>query len=94
MVVDDFDLVRVSVFPDEADAPLVVDANAVLTFPFSAKRFEAISRRHSQVIQDLGCRKLRKLPKRRALNIRRQLARVLAVPDLLRLFTSEVLDLF
>jgi hypothetical protein len=33
MVVDDLDIVRVAVDPAEADAPLVVDANAVLAGP-------------------------------------------------------------
>jgi hypothetical protein len=29
MVINNFDLMRVAILPDEADSPLVVDANAV-----------------------------------------------------------------
>jgi hypothetical protein len=45
MVIDDFDIVCVAVFPPEADAPLVVDSYAVLSFAVSAESFEAITRR-------------------------------------------------
>ena len=32
MVISDFDVVRCSVFPSEADAPLAIDSNTVLAF--------------------------------------------------------------
>jgi hypothetical protein len=33
MVVDDFNVKAISLAPDEANAPLVVDSNTVLAFP-------------------------------------------------------------
>jgi hypothetical protein len=32
MVINDFNIVRITVFPDKADAPLLVDPDAVLAF--------------------------------------------------------------
>lgn len=43
MVVDDLYPVRIAVLPDEADAPLVVDTNAVLPCPVALQRFKPVS---------------------------------------------------
>ena len=61
MVVNDFEFVRVAVLPDEADAPLVVDADAVPARQAALQGFEAVARRHPQVIQDRRRRLLREL---------------------------------
>ena len=37
--------------PAKADAPLIIDADAVLAEAVALQRFEAISRRHPQIIQ-------------------------------------------
>jgi hypothetical protein len=42
-VVDDLDLVGVTVVPAEADAPLVVDADAVLAVAITLERFEPVA---------------------------------------------------
>jgi len=49
MVVHDFHFVSVPVAPHKADAPLIVDPNAVLPFPVAEKSFQAISSRSSQI---------------------------------------------
>src|SRR5437899_2348957 len=49
VIVDNLDLLRVAVLPPKADAPLVVDANAVLTLSVTAQCFEPIARRDAQV---------------------------------------------
>ncbi len=63
MIVRNLNLATVAVFPVEADSPLLVHANAVLTFAIAAQLFQSIPRRHSQVLGRL-CRvqyqKLRK----------------------------------
>ena len=45
MVIDDFNIGRPrrSLWPLEADPPLVVDANAVLAFPVAFERFETVA---------------------------------------------------
>ena len=44
MIVDDFDLVALPFAPDEADAPLVVDPDAVLACALSSQSLQAILR--------------------------------------------------
>lgn len=48
MVVGDFDVVRVAVFPSEANAPLAVNAYAVLAFAVAGEGFEVIAGRNSE----------------------------------------------
>jgi len=43
MIVHDLDVVGLTVFPPEADPPLVVDANAVLTRAISVKLLQTIA---------------------------------------------------
>src|SRR5439155_12128267 len=50
VIVDNLDIVRVSVLPPKADAPLVVDANTVLTLSITAQRFEPIAGLDAQVL--------------------------------------------
>lgn len=38
--------------PDEAQAPLGMDADAVLAFAILFQRFETVARRHPQVIEN------------------------------------------
>ena len=49
MVINDLDIPTISVAPYEADSPLIVDANAVLSPSVTAKRFQAISGRYAQI---------------------------------------------
>jgi hypothetical protein len=44
MVVDDLDVVRLSVTPYEANPTLVVDSNRMLTGTITLQRLEAVSR--------------------------------------------------
>lgn len=54
MIVGDLDLSRTLIGSDEADAPLVVDADAVLTCAVAAQRLEAVRRREAQVRESDG----------------------------------------
>lgn len=46
MVVDDFGVVRIAVFPDEADTPLLIDPDTVLARTVAAEGFEMVARWH------------------------------------------------
>ncbi len=52
MIVDDFDLERGARLEAEADAPLVVDTDAVLAFAIAMERLQMVARRCSQVLEN------------------------------------------
>lgn len=72
MVIDDFNFMRAIRLPLEADAPLVVDADGVLTSPVSVESFEPVSRRNAELKQLRDRIELGQLSQSRALNIRRK----------------------
>lgn len=51
VVVDNFDFIGYTLPPDEADTPLIVDANAVLAFTVTPECLQPIAWRHSQIVQ-------------------------------------------
>ena len=53
MIVDNLDFSAKAVPPHEADAPLSVDTDTVLTCTPSLQHFQMIRRRNSQVVQTL-----------------------------------------
>ena len=58
MVVNDLSVGGATFCPDEAQSPLIVDADAVLTLPVLLQRFEAVTRRRAQEVQGLSSVKL------------------------------------
>jgi len=50
VVIHDLDLIGSGIRPHEADAVLVVNANAVLAFSISDQSFEPIAGRNSQLV--------------------------------------------
>lgn len=50
MVVADFNVVCATVFPDEADSVLIIDADAVLTFTVTDQLLQTVTRRDAQVV--------------------------------------------
>ena len=76
MVIGNLYVVRAVVLPAEADAPLIVDADAVLALALPFQSFEAITRWGSQVPQRLGSLDHFQFPARRFL-------KRLIAPDLL-----------
>ena len=62
MVVHDLNIGGANFSPDEADAPLIIDADAVLTLPFVFQRFQVIPWWCLQEIQCLRGVKLREFP--------------------------------
>ena len=51
MIVDDFDLHRAAFGPSKANAPLIVDSNAVLASSVAFQRFKPMGRRNKEVGQ-------------------------------------------
>jgi hypothetical protein len=51
MVINNFHFVKLSISPYEADAILLVDPNAVLSFSAATQKLKVISRRHAQIVQ-------------------------------------------
>jgi hypothetical protein len=51
---DDFGVVGVLYLPAEADAPLVVDADAVLTAAVALQRFESVAGRQTHDLKPVG----------------------------------------
>src|SRR6266404_1905214 len=72
VVVDDFDALSTSISPNEAEAPLIVDPNAILTRAAAAQRLQPISGRSGQIAQFFCIMELPQFSLRRALNIARQ----------------------
>jgi len=51
MIVYDLDIIGVSLIPTEADTPLFVDPDTVLSFPISGQFLKAISWRDTKIVQ-------------------------------------------
>jgi len=51
VIVRDFDLKGISIAPKEADPPLVVDPDAVLSLAAPLKFLQAIARRHAKILK-------------------------------------------
>ena len=54
MVIHDLYLMGISLLPEKADPPPVVDADAMLAFPVSGKRLQTVPWGHPQIVQALG----------------------------------------
>ena len=51
MVIRHLDVVGIAILPAKAYAPLVIDANAVLSSPIPRQAFQPITRWNAQVVQ-------------------------------------------
>jgi hypothetical protein len=92
VIVYDLDIVSVSIPPTEADTPLVVDPNAVLSFPVSSQFLKAISWRDKKIIQLLRRVQQEQLPLSDAPQIRREFLHGLAVKYLFSFFGCKSPD--
>lgn len=92
MVIDDADLAALPVVPDETDAPLVVDPDAVLALAASLQRLQPVGRRNAQVVEPLGVVQHPQFAPRDVLNGRRQLSGPLALPDGFGFLVGEIED--
>ena len=91
VIVDDLNLVSVTFGPNETEAPLVVDANAVLPLAIATKLLQMVARRHPQVMQGLRVVQHYELAPRGILNAHKTQATP-AVEKRVRIFASERSD--
>ena len=94
MIVGDFDLAGALPGPAKADAPLVVDADAVLSLSIAAQRLEAVGRRQPQVRQRRRCYHPLKSHACPALDVGWEAPNRLALEDLLRGLIPEPIHPF
>lgn len=92
VVVNDLHLLRSGVGPHEADAPLVVDPDAVLTGSITLERFEPVAGRNAEVLQDLSGPHLTKLAQRHPEDPRVQGRHSLTMPQPLGVLATERSD--
>jgi hypothetical protein len=64
MIIDDFNVFSAGFRPAEADAPLPIDSDAVLSGSISLERFQPIAGRHVQIVEICGNFKLSQFPAR------------------------------
>ncbi len=64
MIIHNFNVVHIAVFPSEAHPPLIVDTNAVLPLPIAFQRFKLIAGRLPEILQGSGTVKIKQLPPR------------------------------
>lgn len=92
VIVGDFDVTGVRRLPHKADAPLIVDTDAVLAGPVALESFQPVAWRGEQVLPMVGLIQIDKLAAGRFLDIRRQLSGPLATVDFLGFPIGEALD--
>lgn len=95
VVVDDLDAVGVAVLPDEAESPLVVDADGVLADAVPLQRFEPGGRRSAwgaEVAEVGGRIEHDELAQGAALDVGRDAPARAAVEEALRVGVGEGLD--
>jgi len=80
---------RIGSGPPEADAPLIVDADAVLPAPVPPELFEPVARRDAEVVQGHGCVELPQLAEGDSLHLRPQLPDRLSIEQPLRVSIAE-----
>jgi hypothetical protein len=91
VIVDDLHIGGPLCRPDEADAPLLIDAYAVLSLPITLQRFEAVARRHLQIVKNCRSVQLRKLAKGRPFDVHPTL-HALSLEEGLGVLALEALD--
>ena len=89
VIVHDFNVIGVAIFPDKADSPLIVDANAVLPGPVTGKSFQTVSSRYAQVVQARSAVQDHQLSLRPTLNVPGELADMPPLGNRLGVFVPE-----
>jgi hypothetical protein len=76
VIVHHFDLLRVAIFPHEADPILIVDPDAVLPTPISTENLEVIAWESAQIVEPLRSMQLHQLTLRNPSNISKPTRRI------------------
>jgi hypothetical protein len=92
MIIYDFDFMGVLTHPTKAEAPLVIDANAVLASALAFESFQAIAGRKAQDVESVGGIELEELSAGSALNVGWQVTRSGAGKEILCFGAGEASD--
>jgi len=92
VIINDLNVVRIAVLPPEADAPLIVDANTVLTGAIAFELFEAVPGRNAEVIELFGGVHDAELPQHEPLELGREATDWLALEQALGVPVGEAVD--
>ena len=92
MVIDDLHILDLVIAPYEADPPLVIDADAVLSGPRAAQGFEAVAWRDAEITQMLRRIERLELRSSAALNLVRQTSDRIAGKQCRRALVGEAFD--
>jgi hypothetical protein len=92
VIVDDFYVVRVSSEPAEADAPLIVDTDTVLTGPIPGEFFKTVCGRDAEVEEARRGIKHDQLAKSNSLKVGRHPANPLPLEQALGVAVAEATD--
>jgi hypothetical protein len=92
VVVSDFNIKGVSLFPSETDSPLIVDADTVLARTITLQRFQTVAWWDPQILQLDSIFKEPKFPPRGFEQIIGKTLYPLSMPNTLREPVSEALD--
>jgi hypothetical protein len=92
VVINDLDFISVAVFPPKADAPLIVDANAMLARAIAFELLEAIAGRNPEVIEPFRRVDRDELTEHGPHELRRIATDVLALEEGFGVAVGEALD--
>jgi hypothetical protein len=92
VVLDDLDVISVTIAPDKADSPLIVYADAVLSLSVARQSFKAIPGGNAKIRHGRAAMKHSQFPEGDGLDRRRLPARELSLEYLLRFLAFEALD--
>jgi len=89
MIISDFDIMGIGADPSEADPPLVIDTDAVLSPPVAAQGLQSVRWRNPEVCKGLSIIQHSELPACDFLNLRRQALGPFPMPDHFSVFRPE-----
>ena len=92
MIVRDLDIVGITIDEPEANAPLIIDMDRVLSLPVSPELMEPIAARNLKIVYSRCQAHVLKLSPRPPSDVRRKLFRPPGVAKLLRLSVCKSLD--
>lgn len=92
MVVNDLNVVGIAILPAKADAPLIIDANTVLSGAIPVELFEPIARRGPEIDHGLGRINDGQLAQHGTLEVAGESPDGLAIEQRFRVPIAEALD--
>ena len=92
MIVDDLDVPGFAIAPHKANSPLIVNANADLTFAVAVQSLQTITGRHTQIVELLRRVNRKQLRAGPPLNLRRQIADGVPSKDRCCAFVAKAFD--